>query len=253
MKRTERQHLKQNELATTVARAREGLERHQSRVGMIAAAVLVVALAAGGYYWWRTSVNNQASAMLAAGMTILEAPVVPAAEPGATQDPNVPPLTPPPGSYPTERARLEAALPKLNAAAEAHPGTEAGIAARYHAAATLALLGRTQEAEQRYREVIERDGSGLYGEMARLGLAETQARAGQYDAAIQTWKDITGQAQGDLPLDGALMQLGRTYVAAGRTADAAETFNRLVREFPESVYAPSAKQELDSLKPPGQP
>jgi outer membrane protein assembly factor BamD (BamD/ComL family) len=44
------------------------------------------------------------------------------------------------------------------------------------------------------------------------------------------------------------MQLGRTYLDAGKRADARQTFNRLVEEYPESVFMTDAKRELDTLK-----
>ena len=53
---------------------------------------------------------------------------------------------------------------------------------------------------------------------------------------------------GPLPVDGILMQLGRTYLVAGKRADAQQTFNRLVEEFPESPYTSDARRELENLK-----
>lgn len=44
------------------------------------------------------------------------------------------------------------------------------------------------------------------------------------------------------------MQLGRTYLQAGKPADVQQTFNRVVEEFPESPYSADAKRELDGLK-----
>jgi TolA-binding protein len=84
--------------------------------------------------------------------------------------------------------------------------------------------------------------------MARLGLAEAQVRAGQYDAAITTFKDLAQRKDGPLPVDGILMQLGRTYLEAGKKADAQQTFNRIVEEYPESPFTGDARKEIDSLK-----
>jgi TolA-binding protein len=83
---------------------------------------------------------------------------------------------------------------------------------------------------------------------ASLGLAVEQARAGQYDQAINTFKELAQRKDGPLPIDGILMQLGRTYRDAGKRDDAQQTFNRLVEEFPQSPFAGDAKRELDSLK-----
>ena len=44
------------------------------------------------------------------------------------------------------------------------------------------------------------------------------------------------------------MQLGRTYLAAGKRTEAQQTFTRLVDEYPESPFSGDARKELDTLK-----
>jgi TolA-binding protein len=78
-------------------------------------------------------------------------------------------------------------------------------------------------------------------------LAEAQARAGQYDQAINAFRELAQRKDGPLPVDGILMQLGRTYRDAGKRADAQSAFNRIVQEFPDSPFMQDAKKELDSL------
>jgi TolA-binding protein len=241
MKRIERHRLKENEVAHSVARARETLEIYRKPIiaGLITLALVVVAVVA--VTAWRRGADSDARTMLADAMAVANAPVVP-----ATPGPNTP--APSPGSFQTERAKLEAALQKYMAAAEAHPSSEPGIAARYHAGAILATLGRHKEAEQRYREVIDRAGSSLHGQMARLGLANTQAAAGQYDPAIATYRELAAQKTTDLPVDAILMQLARTYRQAGKTAEAQQAFRRVGDEFPQSPYATLAAKEMGQIQ-----
>ena len=160
------------------------------------------------------------------------------------------PGTPAGGLYfPTERERSQAALTKFKIAADAYPSTDAGIFARYQEGADLAgARQHAQAAIAAYQQVIEQSGDGIYGQMARLGLAEAQARAGQYDQAITTFKDLAQRKDGPLPVDGILMQLGRTYLDAGKRADAQQTFNRLVEEYPESPFTGDARKEIETLK-----
>ena len=99
-----------------------------------------------------------------------------------------------------------------------------------------------------YQQVIDRAGDRIYGQMARLGLAEAQARSGQYDQAINSFKELAQVKEGPLPVDAVLMQLGLTYRDAGQAADAQQTFNRLVEEYPASAFLAAARRELDSLK-----
>jgi TolA-binding protein len=240
MKRTERHHLKENELEKFARRAREAVEtrRRETMAGIIA--LVVIGAVAVGYWAWRERVETRAHAMLAAALAAQEARVGPPAAPGVGA-----PSTP---SFATERERSLTALAKFKAAADAYPSTDAGIFARYMEAATSMALGNAADAARAYQQVIDRAGDGIYGQMARLGLAEAQARAGQYDQAINTFKELAQRKDGPLPIDGILMQLGRTYRDAGKRDDAQQTFNRLVEEFPQSPFAGDAKRELDNLK-----
>ena len=133
---------------------------------------LPVALLAivGGYTWWRQSSASRGTDLFAAALAVHQAPVVPLPPP----TPGGAPPVQQPGTYLTERSKLEAALPKFIEAADKYPATPSGIAARYHAASILATLGRYPEAEQRFEEVVARAGSTLYARTGRLGLAEVQ-------------------------------------------------------------------------------
>lgn len=235
MKRTERRHLKENELRTLAVQAREFFETYTREARAAAVVLLAVIVAGGGYYLWRERMQARASAMLAQAISVRDARV---ASPGAPAAP---------GSYPTERARLEAAVAKFKAAADAYPSTDAGTFARYQEAVGQVALANPAAAVTAYQEVIRRSGEGIYGQMARLGVAEAQARAGQYDQAINAFKELAQRKDGPLPVDGILMQLGRAYRDAGKRADAQQTFNRLVEEYPESPFTSEAKRELETL------
>jgi predicted negative regulator of RcsB-dependent stress response len=239
MKRNERHHLKENELVQLASRTREVIDARQREVGAVAIAVILVAVAAIGYYAWRSRVEGRAGSMLADAVILSEARVGPPPAPGT-------PATGP--SFPTEREKYEATAAKFKAVADEYPSSDSGVFARYREGSTQMALGNTKEAAAAYQQVIDRAGSGLYGQMARLGLAEVQAREGQYDSAISTYKGLADNKDGPLPVDGILMQLGRTYREAGKATEAQQTFNRVVEEFPESPFSGDARKELESLK-----
>ncbi len=244
MKSTERHKLKENEFARSVAHARETMQARGRDLGTIALVVIVALALAAGYGWWRQSRNVKANALLAEALAVEEAPVVAPAAPA----PGSPLPVQQAGTFTTDQARLEAALPKLLTAADAYPTTDAGIAARYHAASVLSELGRYAEAEQRYREVVDKGGSGLYARTARLGLADVMVSQGKFDEAIKSYQEVSTDSQSHLPIDGVLMQLGRAYMKAGKKNEAAHAFTRVVDEFPQSLYAADARREMEAAK-----
>jgi TolA-binding protein len=239
MKAHERHQLKQNEVAQTAARAVETFAEHRDRILMISVIVLLVVAIGGGYFYWRKRTNDKAGAMLGVAMTIGQSPIVPAPTvPGAAQAPN---------TYPTERARQEAALKSFQEVAATYPSTDAGIAAGYHAAGLLLSLSRLAEAEKAFADVAARAGSSVYGPMAKLGRAESLAGQAKYDDAIKALTDLSADRDGALPVDGVLMELARTCVKAGKKEEARAAFKRVVDEFPESVYSADARQQLATL------
>lgn len=234
MKRTERHHLKEDPLAV---RLRVMLDSTRGgRSAALVAAVVGGLLVGGAIFGWQQWRTTRAGELLASAMAIVEAPVVPA-DAGET----------PAGAYPSEAAKLETAVPRLLAAADAYPGLPQGIAARYQAAVALGTLGRTAEAGAQFQQLAEIAGDGIYGRMARLGRAETHLQAGEYADAIALLEAETRTAAAEFPVDAVLMRLGQSYQLADQPAEATLAFQRLVDEFPASGYRFDAERELDGL------
>ena len=246
MKTNERQHLKDNELAIALGQAQHWAGSNSRTIVTLIIAIVVVGGGVLGYLAWRNSVDNKARTLLAEAMVIEEARVMPPGPPaGTTNDPNAIGGQMP-GTYPTEKAKLEAALPKLQAAADAYPSHEAGITARFHVAKTLVALGRFDEAVKDYDRVIA-DGSGLLARSARLGKAEAQLRGAQFEPAIATLKQIVDQKDAQLPAEALLMELARAYKLAGKTDDARKTLTQIVEQHADTPYASEARTELEKL------
>jgi TolA-binding protein len=240
MKRTERHHLKENDFAEWLLGVTTWFETNRQTVLYGGIAILLIGAGVAGTVVYRQIDAGRASGMLAEAMSVAEAPVLPPSPAEAGKAP-----VQQPGSYPTDRARLEAALPKLMAVADAYPGTDAGIMARYRAASALVAVGKTAEGVQRYREVVEQ-GRGVYQIMARLGIADAQLAAGQFEQAIASYKEAAALNSEEAPADGILMQLARAYRLAGKADEAKKTLKRVTDEYPQSPYAPVAKRELES-------
>jgi TolA-binding protein len=245
MKHSERKHLKTNEFANAIGHANQWRTEHQRSISLTLVAIVVAIVAVVGVVAWRNSVDTKARTLLAEAMVVYEAPVQPAAPPPGNESPAAP--APTPGSYPSEKAKLEAALPKLMIAADEYPSSDPGQTARYHAASALVGLGRFDEAVAQYDRVIA-DGSGLLARMARLGKAEAQLRASQYDAAIASFSELSNRTDAGVPKEAMLMELARAYRLAGKTEDARKTLSQIVEQHAESPFASEAKAELEKIK-----
>jgi len=249
MKSKERHRLKENELAHSIGAARDYLEPRRKQIGGVLVVIILAAVAILGITIIRGQTDSEAQRVLAEAMVALNARVVPATTTSDTEGVPAAALLGAEGSFATEEAKLTAALPKLKAAVDAYPDVEEGITARYHMAGALATLGRHKEAIAEFEQVAQRAGNdSLYGRMARLGKADTEAKAGQLDASIATWKELASSTDGELPKDAILMELARAYVAKGNQEEARKTFTQLVDEHPTSPYSAEARTELEQLK-----
>ena len=84
--------------------------------------------------------------------------------------------------------------------------------------------------------------------MARLGKAETQLRASQYDAAIASFSELSNRTDAGLPKEAMLMELARAYRLAGKTEDARKTLTQIVEQHADSPFASEAKAELEKIE-----
>ena len=239
MKASERHRLKENELSHVLGDATARLQEKRSTLALVGGLIALVLVAGIGYWAWTTRSETRAQTLLGDAIVILQAPVEetkPGAKPGTT-------------GYPTVQARAEAALAKFAEVYNGYPSTEAGIAARYYAAASLAMLGRHAEAAARFQETVERAGeNSFYGRMARLGVVEANAQAKKFDEAISAAQALVNNTADDtIPRDALLMELGRVQAAAGKKADAKQTLDKIIAEFPESPYIEEAKRMLAEL------
>src|SRR5215470_12259550 len=115
MKRTERRHLKENELEKLVREAGEWFEEFRQQASWIIGVVVVVAVVVFGYLGWRQHVQTAAGSLLADAMATQDARIGPPPAPGTVN---------PAPYFPTERERAEAAMKKFKAAADAYPSTD---------------------------------------------------------------------------------------------------------------------------------
>jgi predicted negative regulator of RcsB-dependent stress response len=246
MNKAEREQLKHNEAADALVAASSFASQHGRTVVLAIVGVLLVAGTVFGYRAFKARTEERAAAQLATAVEILNAPVTPLAVP-ATPGASTP--TPAAGSYATETARADAALKQLLTTADNFARTDSGLRARYYAASLYAETNRPREAGDAYQKVRDDAGaSTLLGRMAALGLASMQVRQKQFDPAIRTLQELSQRRDGPLPVDAILVQLADAYQQAGRAAEATQTLQRVIDEFPQGPYAADARQRVEALR-----
>jgi TolA-binding protein len=244
MKRSERHKLRENPFATWINEMSERALDYSRELMWAGVAIVAIVAVVLGYNYWRAQAAAKADTELAAALAIADAAVVPPPAPGAATDAS---KAPQPGTYPTEKAKLEAALPKFLDIAQRYPSTHAATTALYHAGATLAELGRFDEAASRYQQVIAEGGGTVYAEMAQLGLATIDVSTGKAADAVSIYEKLVAAPDTQLPLDGVLVQLARAYQRLGKTDDATRTYRRIIDEFPQSLYITETRQALGEM------
>ncbi len=110
------------------------------------------------------------------------------------------------------------------------------------------MLGSPTQAVAAYQQVIDKAGDGFYGQMARLGRAEAQARSGQYDQAITTFKELAQRKDGPLPVDGILIAARADLRGRRQARRRAADLQQDRRGVPESPFTSDARKEIETLK-----
>ena len=241
MKGSERHRLKENELSHVLGDATARLQENRSTFGLAAGIVALLLVAGVGYWAWTTR-KRKPRAGPARRRYRHHAGAGGGAEArqrsrGAT-------------GYPTVQARAEAALAKFAEVYNAYPSTDAGIASRYYAASALAMLGRHEEAadafsgNRRSRRGEQRSTAAWRGSASSRPTPRrrnTTRRSAAAQALVNNTSDDT------IPRDALLMELGRVQAAAGKKAEAKQTLDKVIAEFPESPYIEEAKRMLTEL------
>ena len=142
MKRAERHHLKENELQRVATETRR-LYTERQREATLGRSPRPAwwRSSAIGYFFWSEHVQSRAHELLAQATTVQDARIAVPGTPDAK------------GTFPTERARLQAAIVKFKAAADAYPSTDAGLFARSQEAAGQLALGNPALAVTAYQDV----------------------------------------------------------------------------------------------------
>jgi tetratricopeptide (TPR) repeat protein len=234
VKKALKRQIKQDELVSGYASAGAWLRAHveQVKIGVIGAVVLAVA-AGGLLYFHGERARDSQRAFDEAHDLFVGAVGKP--EEGAVAA--------------TKEEKYQKALAAFQGIAERYGSLAVGRRARYYAALCDIELGHRDKAESALRELADKQQAGAAGaERADLVLARLECAPGKYDQAIARYRKMLERPATVFPRDYVLMCLAEAFQEAGRLADAAATFRRVVDEMPASPFAEGARSRADYLK-----
>lgn len=232
-KKLTREELKRDEVMETVSRGIRFLSSHRKgsteAVGIgIALAVLVLA-----FLGLRTHRESQAAEHLSRALSILSTPL-------ATDVPASGEI--PAKTYASAAERRAEADKEIKAAAD-FGATRAGREARV----LLAARGQAGKEAQGQLESFSRVGQGVLSSVAEIDAVRLLEQQGKNAEAIAQLKRSIESSDSVAPKDMLLLELGSLYEKTGSLADAKVTYQRILADYPDSLYRSEAQTKVGSL------
>jgi tetratricopeptide (TPR) repeat protein len=152
--------------------------------------------------------------------------------------------------YDAERAEkdpqtaYQAAAPKFEQLLKDYGGTDSGGIARYRFGNISYEAGKFKAAIELYNAALadEADNAILKRQLL-TGLGYAYEELGETESAVLYFEKLL-QAAGSPMLDEALFNLGRLYQQLGNDVKSRENYQRLLENYPESIYVELVKEKI---------
>lgn len=232
MKKLSREQLKRDEVLETVGKGIHFVSSHRKGSLEAIAAAAGLAVLVGAFVGFRSYRESEAAQHLSRALTILSSPV--AGEPSAIDASG--------SSYSSSALRDADAEKELKAAADfsaTRSGREASIVLSARSAPGKADLGSLDR--------FSRGNRSLLAATAELDAIRTLESQGKTRDAIERAKRSIESSAAAVPKDALLIELARLYEKSGSPADAKATYQRIVSDYPNSLYLSDAQSRAGSL------
>jgi outer membrane protein assembly factor BamD (BamD/ComL family) len=242
LKRELKRQMKQDELQSGLELTWTWLNAHQKeiRTGAIVAAVAIVIL--GGLRLWMSERAQTAREDFRRADEIFHAPLRSELPPDGQAAGPV---------FDTEAERYEKAMAAFDGFERRFPRHELAVRAKYYAGLSRMHLGKTEEAAKLLSEVAARRDLGtIEPSLALLALGSLYASEESWDEAVDAYQRLL-EGETSVPRAQVLMSLGACLESANRLQEARSSYERVIREFPASVFAPEARSRAEFLGLPG--
>jgi tetratricopeptide (TPR) repeat protein len=205
------------------------LSSRAARLGLkIAGVVLVVAiLVAGGWLWLRTEDNRGQAALAAAADVVQQAD----------------------GPTATTEAR-QRAIATLQLVLTQHGRSAAAAQAAYELGNIQYQGGDYAAARGAYEIALAKGATGTLKTLSASGVGYTWEAQKDYPHAVTAYESTTrGLQPRQFYFEEALLDLARAQALAGKPAEARATYERLLKDVPESRRAQDIRARIAALPP----
>lgn len=233
---TRKEIKRQDTFQTTMAQSLDWVRAHRREL-IAGVAILALAVAAlAGWALWLRATEDDAQALLAEAMEAYRAPVRPedeGAAAGAGEE----------LSFPSVEARRERAAELFERVVEEHGPSNAADVARVYLGEIAAVQGDTDRARELWEDFLDEHPDPMLGAEVRLNLYALDRAAGRGEEVAAELAAMLEADDRPLPEDVVLHELASTLESLGRQEEAAEHYQRLVNEHPQSPYAIAAREK----------
>ena len=236
MARIQRQELKHDEFVDSMEQFRVYLEEHGRRLGLLALLVILGAVAIGGYLWNAREQEKQASIMLTGAIQTFNGQVQAGLPPLPGQESTV---------FSSEEAKWAAAVEKFSELHAKYPDTHAGLVARHYEGISRYRAGEMAEAVTILEEVA-RSSNWDAAALAKLHLAAMYLEVGRGDEAEKLYRELVERPAVTVPKAIAQMDLA-ALLSSDRPAEARELYEEIQSGSPDNPLAGTAGQRLEML------
>ena len=210
------------------------------------AAIAVIAVLIGIFSAWNRRSNAEAQTALGRAIETSQAQV--------TESPD--PTNLAAKTFPTEKARSEAAVAEFQAVAEKY-GNPIKEKATYFAAVNRLKLDRNAGIQD-LTELAKSNSE--VGTLSKFALAQTKADDGKLDEAVALYQELNGLANPIIAKDSINFALAQIYQKQGKTAEAADLYYNIAKPaseakdaddkpVPMTQTARDAKDKLEEINP----
>ena len=238
--RLTRKEIKRDDFASAMGRGVEYAGSHVRPILYGVLGVLLLAALGVGLYFWRVRQAQEAGQALGQAAKVFQAQVVAT---GATPNDPVAP------TFPTEEARRAAAKKAMEKVHNDYGSSDAADVAGLYLAQIASQEGKLAEARKLWQGFVDEHPKHMLAAEARLNLLYLDRQQGKAEEVVKELRALLEKGDSPLPQDVLLHELGATLEQVKRPQEAAQAYQRILDEFPQSPYRQEAQQKVSALDP----